>query len=534
MRPLSIFFLLSLFQVQANAQNWKTVNTPDTTYFRGGLHRSDYFTNQYSDILKMTFTDSSSASGGDSTFYFYNAIRGTGIGQCLDTIAPTWLGSKFIHKANGTEYYFNSISDTITINTQVQQGDTWTLAKDNTNLTFEATVISTGLTTVEGVPDSFKRLTIQAYQNGNAIANPYNGKILEWSKDHGWLTTLDLYRFPNQINGWEEFGVLTDSTQLTRLDNGFAHLDMNYIDLLWKYTPGNEWIHHDEQGMAMYGSVPYDGALKTIIHDSVISSSLLNSNSIEVNFMTKKYTVNNWSFDITNNHFDSTASSVTIFHTDTISLITPESIADNIHRELLQPGLQIPDINITPEMHTRYFTDTLCGRPTLRSYFLNGYYVHYSNNCWVFDYGISGGSTSSDTRLYGFGPISYLYATSGLVLMYGSLDYYQKQYYSYLKLPNCTSGIKIDVIALDAQDLVKAKPVINVYPNPAKGSICFQSSYIDPEASVRLTDMTGKLLLQQQGLQHNNLIDTKAIASGMYLIHVVTARGSTTIKVMIQ
>jgi hypothetical protein len=534
MRPLSIFFLLSLFQLQGNAQNWKTVNTPDTTYFRAGLHRSDYFSNQYSDILKMTFTDSSSASGGDSTFYFYNAIRGTGIGQCLDTLAPTWLGSRFIHKPNGTEYYFNSIGDTITIHTQAQQGSTWTIAKDNTNLTFEATVTSTGLTTVEGIPDSFKRLSIQAYQNGNPVSDPYNGKILEWSKGHGWLTTLDLYRFPNQINGWEDFGAVTDSAQLTRLDNGFAHLDMNHIDLLWKYAPGNEWIHHNEQGMVVYGA-PYDGAYKTITHDSVISNSLLNANSVIVNFLTRRYWVGGWQQPTFNNpYWDSTVGSSVTYHTDTISNTTTNIVADAFHPELLRPDLQMSDANQELSLHSWYFADTMCSRPTLKTYTLEGGYIDYINNCWVFGNGVSGGSTSTDVILYGFGPTSKLYATSGLVLNYGTLDYYRKQYHSYLKLPGCTSGTKIDVIALNAQTIVKASPVINVYPNPSGGMIIMQSSYADTEASIQVTDMTGKVLLQKQGLQYTNRVDVEGIAPGVYLLHAITGKGTTVIKIVIQ
>jgi hypothetical protein len=343
-----------------------------------------------------------------------------------------------------------------------------------------------------------------------------------------------MYRFPNQINGWEDFGAVIDSTQLTRLDNGFAHVDMNYIDLLWKYAPGNEWIHHNEQGMAMYGA-PYDGAYKTITHDSVINSSLLNANSVIVNFLTRRYWVGGWQQPTFNNpYWDSTVGSSVTYHTDTISNTTANIVADAFHPELLRPDQQMSDANQELSLHSWYFADTMCNRPTFRAYSLEGNYIDYINNCWVFGNGVSGGATSTEVILHGFGPTSKLIATSGFILNYGTLDYYRKQYHSYLKLPGCTSGTKIDVIALDAQSIAQVKPVINVYPNPTAGPVCFQSSYIDPGASVCLTDMTGKVLLQQQGLQYTNSINVKSIAQGMYLLHAITGRGTTVAKIVIQ
>ena len=531
MRNLYLLSITLFLSLTSHAQNWKTVVSGDTTYFRGGLHQSNYDMSYtyYSDILRMIFIGSATGSGSDSTFSFYNTVRGEGTWQCLDTIAPTWLGKSVIRTVDGIEYYQNSFGDTVTIKTLANVGDSWTLAEDTLGRIFIGVVIASGPGIIEGAMDSFKIIEIQAYENGNPVFDPYNAMILELSKDHGWITALDLYRFPNQINGWEEFGAVTDSSHITRLDNDFAHVDMNYIDLQWKYAPGNEWIHHRESG-SMQFLLPYNGAVKTITHDSVISNALLNADSIIVNFQTKRYMLT-WQW--INNQSIPTTTSSTTFHTDTITNETTEIIVEEVQPELVYPNISAQLDSPDYPLQRTYFPDTLCGRVTLETYLRHFVIPTYNNSCWQIANSISGGALYNTKTLHGFGQLSVYNISSGLVLIPQALDYYLKEYHSYLKLGSCTYGTKIDVIALDMANIEKEN-AINVYPNPATEYVTVQSSVEDKDAVISLMDISGRTLIEKNGLERENRVATGSLAPGIYLIRVATKNGSSLSKLAIQ
>ncbi len=535
MRLISTLLIILLASLPSFAQNWKTVGNNDTTYFRGGLHNSmtdiDYIGSS-DPILKMIFIRSISALNGDSSFHFYNTLRAPDMNQCIDTTAPAWLGAMFVRTASGMEYYFNSLGDTIKINTLAQPGDTWTLANDNTNLTFIGTVTSSGTTSIEGGTDSFKTISIQAYNNSNPVANHYNNMVLELTKNHGWLRTLDLHRFPNQINGWDAFGPVTDSTQLLRLDNGFAHLDRNYIDLLWKYTPGNEWIFHSNGGVMQFGA-PYNGAYKLIRHDSVISSALLNPTTIIAEIVSKSYSVGGWQPPNMNNpYWQSTVSTSVVYHTDTISNTTTNILAQYVQPEVLQNTGQPLSSQDIENLSTLYFTDTLCGKAIIKQYDrFSGILQGPPSFCWMYVTSVSGASTSTHSKLIGFGEWTY-YSAYGDPFAPQTITQYSKRRYSYLKAPGCNYGNKIDVIALNTKDVTYTQPVISIYPNPANDHVFLHSSIVDKNATITLLDITGKKLFTQQGINQSNRIDTKEFAPGIYFLRINSVHGLSTHKLM--
>ena len=186
----------------------------------------------------------------------------TQTGECLDTLASSWLGPRFVRKQTGTEYYFNSYSDTIEIRTNAHLGENWTLVKGVNGIIYKGTIVDVGITNVDSTVDSFKTIAIQADSNNVAVPSIYNSLILQISKAHGWLKTLDFYTFPNYSYNYSMFAQLlssSDTAQHTRLSRAFARLDLNFIDLGWKYKPGNEWIRKYESGIG-----PSDGANKSL------------------------------------------------------------------------------------------------------------------------------------------------------------------------------------------------------------------------------------------------------------------------------
>src|SRR5215217_9581068 len=128
---LPLLLTLFLFSIpNADAQRWKTVPIADTSYFAAGDHSAGLLFATDSNYLRTVFIREALASGNDTSYYFFHNLRTPNINACVDTAAPAWLGSHFIRKENGTEYYFNSFNDTITIRTDAPLNSSWTLATD--------------------------------------------------------------------------------------------------------------------------------------------------------------------------------------------------------------------------------------------------------------------------------------------------------------------------------------------------------------------------------------------------------------------
>src|ERR1700759_997502 len=117
MKYIYALIILVLCSFTLLAQNWKTVSNKDTVYFQAGKHEG--FPYVYDSSYLRAIWVTSSYAVPDSSFNFFITMRDTATqtGECLDTLASSWLGPRFVRKQTGTEYYFNSHNDTIEIRT---------------------------------------------------------------------------------------------------------------------------------------------------------------------------------------------------------------------------------------------------------------------------------------------------------------------------------------------------------------------------------------------------------------------------------
>jgi len=511
MKQLYLILLL-LLPLGLFAQNWKTVSDKDTVYFMGGKHHDVEHFGLDSGISKVILVDSSRQVNGDSIFYFFRCIRKLDYNSCLDTFAPCWLGPMLIRRQNGTEYYFNSFYDTITIKTAANVGDSWILAADTSGVVYKGTVVQNGTEIIDGNSDSIKTIAIQAYNNVTPVFSSYNNLELKLSKNHGWLKTLDFYRFPNNVIGLDGFATVIDTGQLARIDKTLFGTNGYLIDLQWKYMPGNEWICDSSWGVA-----PAIGADKIFLHDSVVSSVPITIDTIVATLKSDRYFIN-WFFVAgpPYPHWESQVSTNSWYHTDTIVTTVLSQPANNfpVLPERKEKSMQNYE-QLHPGLFSRWFMDTICSKIIARYAYVGGYFITKdSNNCWKEMPGVSGYTYSTSASLSSFGPFANHYEFGDYI---GMPDSYSDSYLSYLKLNGCTWGTKINVIALGINDV--ETPECTIYPNPAKETVYIKIPG-DNSADIELHDITGRLLQKTVGRPPTAELSIAAYSPGIYILSI--------------
>lgn len=80
-----------------------------------------------------------------------------------------------------------------------------------------------------------------------------------------------------------------------------------------------------------------------------------------------------------------------------------------------------------------------------------------------------------------------------------------------------------DALSLEDNALAKVK----LYPNPASNNIRFTNIQ---EATIMITDVTGKVVLQTEGVDENSIINVSNLNSGIYLVNIKNESMNETIK----
>ena len=298
--------MLCISVLHSKAQNWQTVPANDTVHYVVNDTLS-----LLSGQLRVIWIDSSSANGNNTKHYFYPSLRPTSSNSmCLDTIGATWMGKHYIREQQGDEYYFNLNGDTISIKTMAGFNETWTLFKNAGDTIFQAQIIAMDTTLVDGVLDSMKRISIQAYYNGLPIADIHNNQII-LSKEHGFLRSLE----------WCYFGIYQSSYPYPKMEKAHNRLpaeitSRNLNADISKFQVGNEWImemHNDVYDI--HGTDFVSNILKIVVHDSIVSIiPVANGINAEIFKRQRIISVQNWDPLIVT---DDTASFWVTFNIDT-------------------------------------------------------------------------------------------------------------------------------------------------------------------------------------------------------------------------
>lgn len=281
MKKILFIFTFLLFYSLANGQDWRTV-TSGKTFFQVPV--DSFAINGIHSLIRSAAYDSVTVQGSDSIFYFPVTSRIMGydsLHKCLDTLHGSWwLGFNMVRNINGDETYQNTNADAILFKTKAPLNASWTGATILGN-TYTFTVTQIDTMTVDGVVDSIKRISISS-----SSASPYNGHEFVLSKEHGFLQTFEIYFF-----GLHIFGGITgdyfDQSYIhpflfqehKRLPLAFNNQHYHEIDLTYRYNPGNAWTF--EKFDILGGPHVW---YRYTLYDSILSSTLLSSNSISVTF----------------------------------------------------------------------------------------------------------------------------------------------------------------------------------------------------------------------------------------------------------
>jgi hypothetical protein len=229
-RFLSIMIILLMNHFMVMSQNYQSINSGFTRFYR----------NDYSGSVLTVKSDSVvSQLSGDSIFYFYRIIRDTSsqYGGCaVDTAAPCWLGTHSIIKINGDNLFLSNQGDTTLFKTHASIGDSWKF-NQKTGYYFKATLDSIVYSETNGITDSIKNISLQAYDNsGLPVDNWFNQKTFSISKNHGFTGLYNLYEFPADTNLYESF-----STNILTIGEvyDFEPGDIFHIKLGGPDTPPN-------------------------------------------------------------------------------------------------------------------------------------------------------------------------------------------------------------------------------------------------------------------------------------------------------
>jgi hypothetical protein len=526
-RSLLVFVLIIAY-CSAFGQNWQTVRSGDTNYFTAGKHASYkswvYYPQEAppmmdSPILRMAYVAGLSELDGDSVFSFYTSLRDSSdFGGCVDTAGVSWLGPMCIRKADGTEYYFNRYRDTITLLTHAGPGYSWVLAKDTSGLQFIGHVIQLGVMQIDGSPDSFKSISIQAYSGTVPVAHPYNALILQISKTHGWIKALDLYRFPNIFSGKGK-GIVIDGTQHSRLPLAATKGCMlERID--WKYVPGNEWIWKWEGRFSF--NPDNTPQYLTVRHDSVLSflplaSGLGLATIRSVEFKSSRIYVSGQ-----NAHYNSAFDVSVSVHTDTVRDETANPVPVKVENDW---------------RHSSYYRYFAWPYDTAHYFFTRAVLAHFETHpafdkgCMRFlPFSAVGDWDQFDTYLPDFGQTGKYVVDmddhSGNIIKaeYGR--------YIYIKTGSSIFGTKVNVAALNVPSVLPGL-LFKVTPNPAVDHITISSEAYPQPAHAALFNIAGQCV-RRLSFSEKLVMPADDIAEGLYFLEITSGGIRETSKVLIQ
>ena len=501
MKSIITFLLLLGCIFSVKAQNWQCVNPAAKVYFTNSIH-----------YLRGMRIDSVRTVGTSTVYYPFHSLRGKWRPYnqvpptvALDSMGGSWMGSKIIQEADGTTLFDNIWRDTIVIRTRAGLGQSWIFYNDTTSLYFEATVASLDTMTIDGAPDSVKRINLQAKIAGVPVQDTVNYMHLLLSKNHGFYTAIDFIAFPYREPGSnvdfnqgfpfdyylaaansnpESLGTFAGACMFNRIP-----FDVAELDEIFHYSVGDTWqtsIKLDD----LSGAGRYDTTIET---DSVMQ--VINAGPI-IGYITK----------ITTAKLDYTQGQPQpVFTLDTVTrtMIVP-----------LNTKLQYLDSNKMPEEwynpNIYYYNpaDTsLCRRS--RAYIID-----------------STGIIQHDAHAVNFEPCSIVSKfKSGVGESYYNAEClngpgaFLSLLITYMKHGNVGCGPRSSLAVPDRpQQFVP----ITIYPIPANDQLTIIRAAQLKVQQVNVFNIAGQLVFASPGNSSKTIVPTAGLPDGTYLLEVIS------------
>ncbi|MFT6845588.1 MAG: hypothetical protein ACJAUV_001785 [Flavobacteriales bacterium] len=222
----SFSLVFSFFIIQANAQNYQTVNAD----------RIAYFADTYKDVSALRI-DSVLSQDGMHLFPFKTIEAMKGGGYCVSPYVSSWIGKEVIMLNDGVNQFVNVDDEIISINTWAKLQDTWVAYVASTDSSkVMATIASHDNLSFLGITDSVKTITFQAYDKNDApINSSVNYTSMQLSKNNGLVQTLNFHYFPDFAAGYPFLGfselTLVGSNDIEQGVSNFTWFEANDFDV---------------------------------------------------------------------------------------------------------------------------------------------------------------------------------------------------------------------------------------------------------------------------------------------------------------
>jgi hypothetical protein len=466
---LPIFFVLMTFQM--SAQNYRTANTTQTTYYE---QISGWLTFN----VPFKAANFNVQNNGDTLISFLEVFSNPfiydSIQFCVDTASTPWQGEKALLKTDGTDIYYNENNEEITIKTQANVGETWLLFDENIKI--EATLSQIATQNIFGVMDSVKTLTLQVFDSlNNPISHLLNGENFGISQNFGFVSAPDFYHFPNEIK--------RDLKGVQNPKLGVYNITRNDI---YNFEIGDEF--HISQGN-MFSKNHY----KVVI----LSKQLDANNNWEYTYDVVRHVFWEYSFDT------NVATAIEVSPGIVPSQLTAQSYVD------LSP---LPNIfyqdNSGVSAFGRVENSNIWDR---NKKVLDGAYWINDNGCW--SYGFLLGVSYMDTYFEGLGgPYSGSPISGDGVI--ATLEYYKKGNEIY------GNPINFDLI-MPTKTVISESQNLKIYPNPAQEFLNIElENQLDFDFNILIINNLGQIVQQAILTQNMQQIEIQHLAKGIYTLQI--------------
>ncbi|NOQ75430.1 MAG: T9SS type A sorting domain-containing protein [Crocinitomix sp.] len=256
MKPILVLILIVAPWLSSFCQDYQTFSSNSVHYFKevttGNILASEIIDFEV-ELL-------------DTILFPFLSIKEQDSGYLKDI--PSWMGAKIVIKSDGTNLFFNEAGDTITIETQSNLGESFTMYTFPSGVTIEATVDTIIESTFYGITDSVKVLSFDSSEPGFILGD----NQFRIGKNLGLIDIYPFYSFPEiytplgrvagaGISKYTLVGQLYPRLGITKA----THYDLNslnigdvigykgYYDYLYEHTYRKKVIDKIETGeMATY------------------------------------------------------------------------------------------------------------------------------------------------------------------------------------------------------------------------------------------------------------------------------------------
>lgn len=433
-----------------------------------------------------------------SNFHFFD--------DCVSPSKLSWIGNDVFLREDGYNIFFNRQHDSIFINTQAQQDESFVFYNFPDGSYFLATISDHNFLSFLDISDSAKTISLQFYNSDNQPEfSPLNEKEIIITKNYGFYKTLNFRDFP-------DFG--EETFQVTEhILYGHENIDSSFRKLkfrdIYDFEIGDKYhysTNYKSDDYSWYKKKTWDILDKEWINTDVVQYTLREER---------------WGYEGPIPYYD-------LYHfIDTIT-VTYSDLDSVISSELpFEPRFY----SNAPNERTSFNiirTNNYNNRPAL-CITDNGYEQYQGDTCyyrWWFD----SGYLNSEVFVKGCGLLENSYTWDGdyEYSYYSNLNYYKKgedEWGTELEPP--TTGIT---------ENSGINRLISVYPNPADNSINFNitENISHDNYNLIIFDAQGKIQLEQNINGAYISIDVSCWPEGLYFYVLsganITEKGKVVIR----